>query len=103
MSNIGPIALEDANTGQVFLGGGLAKGPDFADNIADRIDDEVRKIVTYCEQKATDIIQDNRVAIDLIVEKLMDVETLDGPEFRQLLSTYTILPNKKLPYVSKLD
>jgi len=103
MSNIGPIALEDANTGQVFLGGGLAKGPDFADNIADRIDDEVRKIVTYCEQKSTDIIQDNRVAIDLIVEKLMDVETLDGPEFRQLLSTYTILPNKKLPYVSKLD
>mgnify|MGYP000256149410 CR=1 FL=1 len=33
MSNIGPIALEDANTGQVFLGGGVAKGPDFAENI----------------------------------------------------------------------
>ena len=49
MSNIGPIALEDENTGQVFLGGGLSKGPDFADNIADRIDNEVRKIVTYCE------------------------------------------------------
>jgi cell division protease FtsH len=103
MSNIGPIALEDANTGQVFLGGGVTKGPDFADNIADRIDDEVRKIVTYCEQKAINIVQDNRVAIDLIVEKLMDVETLDGPEFRQLLATYTVLPNKKLPYVSKLD
>ena len=103
MSNIGPIALEDANTGQVFLGGGLAKGPDFADNIADRIDDEVRKIVTYCEQKAINIIRDNRVAIDLVVEKLMDIETLDGPEFRQLLSTYTVLPNKKLPYVSKFD
>ena len=103
MSNIGPIALEDANTGQVFLGGGLAKGPDFADNIADRIDDEVRKIVTYCEQKAINIIRDNRVAIDLVVEKLMDIETLDGSEFRQLLSTYTVLPNKKLPYVSKFD
>jgi len=103
MSNIGPIALEDENTGQVFLGGGLSKGPDFADNIADRIDNEVRKIVTYCEQKAVEIVLDNRVVIDLIVEKLMDVETIDGPEFRQLLGTYTVLPNKKVPYVSKLD
>ena len=92
MSNIGPIALEDENTGQVFLGGGLSKGPDFADNIADRIDNEVRKIVTYCEQKAVEIVLDNRVVIDLIVEKLMDVETIDGPEFRQLLGTYTVLP-----------
>ena len=103
MSTIGPIALEDENTGQVFLGGGLSKGPDFADNIADRIDNEVRKIVTYCEQKAVEIVLDNRVVIDLIVEKLMDVETIDGPEFRQLLGTYTVLPNKKVPYVSKLD
>tara|TARA_B110000967_G_scaffold198297_1_gene231108 strand:+ start:954 stop:2885 length:1932 start_codon:yes stop_codon:yes gene_type:complete len=103
MSNIGPIALEDENTGQVFLGGGLSKGPDFADNIADRIDNEVRKIVTYCEQKAVEIVLDNRVVIDLTVEKLMDVETIDGPEFRQLLGTYTILPDKKVPYVSKLD
>ena len=103
MSNIGPIALEDENTGQVFLGGGLSKGPDFADNIADRIDNEVRKIVTYCEQKAVEIVLDNRVVIDLIVEKLMDVETIDGPEFRQLLGTYTVLPNKKVPYISKLD
>merc|ERR1712191_40445 len=103
MSNIGPVALEDENAGQVFLGGGLAKGPDFADNIADRIDNEVRKIVTYCEQKAVEIVLDNRVVIDLTVEKLMDVETMDGEEFRELLSTYTVLPNKDLPYVSEFN
>merc|ERR1712191_21177 len=103
MSNIGPIALEDENNGQVFLGGGLAKGPDFADNIADRIDNEVRKIVTYCEQKSIEIVSDNRVIIDLIVEKLLDIETMDGEEFRELLSTYTVLPNKDLPYVSKFN
>merc|ERR1712191_29614 len=103
MSNIGPVALEDENAGQVFLGGGLSKGPDFADNIADRIDNEVRKIVTYCEQKAVEIVLDNRVVIDLTVEKLMDVETMDGEEFRELLSTYTVLPNKDLPYVSEFN
>jgi len=103
MSNIGPMALEDENTGQVFLGGNITPGSEYAENIADRIDDEVCKIINYCEQKAIQIVSDNRVIIDLIVEKLLDVETMDGEEFRKLLSTYTILPNKNLPYQSKFN
>ena len=101
MSNIGPMALEDENTGQVFLGGMSAGSDSYAENIADRIDDEVCKIINYCEQKAIEIMQDNRVVIDLIVDKLLDEETLDGDEFRELLSKYTVLPNKNAPYVSK--
>jgi len=103
MSNIGPMALEDENTGQVFLSGNMAPGSEYAENIADRIDDEVCKIIDYCEQKAIEIIFDNRVIIDLIVEKLMDIETMDGEEFRELLSTYTVLPSKNAPYVSKFN
>ena len=103
MSNIGPMALEDENTGQVFLGGNMTPGSEFAENIADRIDEEVCKIIDYCEQKAVEIIYDNRVIIDLIVERLMDIETMDGEEFRELLSTYTVLPSKNVPYVSKFN
>ena len=101
MSNIGPMALEDENTGQVFLGGNMTPGSEYAENIADRIDEEVCKIIDYCEQKAIEIIYDNRVIIDLIVERLIDIETMDGEEFRELLSTYSILPSKNMPYVSK--
>merc|ERR1712191_21827 len=103
MSNIGPVALEDENTGQVFLGGNMAAGSEYAENIADRIDEEVCKIISYCEQKSIEIVSDNRVIIDLIVEKLLDIETMDGEEFRELLSTYTVLPNKDLPYVSEFN
>jgi cell division protease FtsH len=103
MSNIGPIALEDENTGQVFLGSGMNPGSEYAENIADRIDTEVCKIINYCEQKAVEIVSDNRVVIDLAVEQLLDVETMDGEKFRELLSLYTLLPNKKLPYISKFS
>ena len=103
MSNIGPMALEDENTGQVFLGGNMSQDTGFAENIADRIDDEVCNIINYCEQKAVEIISDNRVIIDLVVERLLDVETMDGEEFRELLSTYTVLPNKNSPYISKFS
>ena len=88
MSSIGPIALEDNNNEQIFLGGN-------EDAISDRIDTEVCKIVNYCEQVATRIVLDNRVIIDLIVEKLLDAETITGDEFRRLVKEYTILPNKR--------
>ena len=90
MSNIGPIALEDDNNEQMFLGG----GNDYNEAVADRIDAEVCKIVNHCEQIATEIVLDNRVIIDLVVEKLLDAETIDGSEFRELVSQYTILPQK---------
>src|SRR5210317_235304 len=102
MSNIGPIALEDESNGQVFLGGTMNQDSEYPESIADRIDDEVCKIINYCEEKALQIILDNRVIIDLIVERLLDVETMEGDEFRELLSSYTILPNKKATYISKL-
>jgi len=101
MSNIGPIALEDENNGPVFLGGNMIQGEEYADNIADRIDEQVCNIINYCEQKSIEIIADNRVIIDLVVERLLDVETMEGPEFRQLLSSYTVLPDKNTPYQSR--
>ncbi len=88
MSNIGPIALEDDNNEQMFLGG------EYNEAIADRIDTEVCKIINHCEQIATEIILDNRVIIDLAVEKLLDAETIDGSEFRDLVGQYTVLPKK---------
>ena len=88
MSSIGPIALEDNNNEQIFMGGN-------DDSISDRIDAEVCKIINHCEQVATKIVLDNRVIIDLIVEKLLDAETLTGDEFRDLLKQYTIPPIKK--------
>ena len=76
---------------------------DYDESLADRSDDQVCKIINYCEQKSVEIVKDNRVIIDLLVERLLDVETMDGPEFRELLSTYTVLPDKKTLYVSKFS
>ena len=103
MSNIGPVALENSSAGQpVFLGGGLPKGPEFGEGVADRIDDQVRDIIKYCEATAITIMQDNRAALDLLVDILIDKETIDGDEFREVLSQYTELPIKRNTYISQL-
>lgn len=84
MSSLGPIALETNNNEQIFKG-----------EMSNRIDAEVFRIINHCEQLATRIIRDNRVIIDLIVERLLDAETLNGDEFRDLVNQYTIPPVKK--------
>ena len=83
MSTLGPIALENENNEMLFKG-----------EMSNRIDDEVCRIVSHCEQLATRIIRDNRVIIDLIVERLLESETIDGNDFRSLLEQYTIPPAK---------
>jgi len=88
MSNIGPIALETDNNEQMFV------GTETNEAIADRIDSEVCKIVNHCEKIATEIILDNRVVIDLVVERLLEAETIDGEEFRNLVKEYTLLPSR---------
>merc|ERR1711906_104581 len=57
MSNIGPIALEDESNGQVFPSGTMTYDSEYAESITDRIDDEVCKIINYCEEKALQIMQ----------------------------------------------
>jgi cell division protease FtsH len=91
MSNIGPIALEEHNNDQLFLDG---ESNESISN-KNRIDKEVRKIINHCEEVAKEIILKNRVVIDLAVDKLLDKETVTGQEFRDLVSSYTILPEKK--------
>lgn len=89
MSSIGPMAIDTSNNEQVYLGGEKKA-------LRDRVDTEVCNIVNYCERIATKIILDNRVIIDLIVEKLLESETINGEEFRELVQKYTILPVKNL-------
>ena len=100
MSNIGPIALEDENAEPLFRGSNITLDNNGLSNIADRIDEQVLKIINYCEEKAVQIILDNRVVIDLVVDKLLEKETMEGSEFRELVSSYTVLPERDI-YISK--
>ena len=103
MSNIGPIALETQNNGQVFLGSGVSNNSEYADDVANRIDEQVCQIIHDCEQKALQIMEENRTVLDLLVDILIDKETIDGNEFCDILKKYTVIPNKKELYISQIS
>ena len=100
MSDLGPMSLE-SQEGEVFLGGGLMSRAEYSEVVASRIDEQVRQIVEHCHDDARRIIRDNRVVIDRLVDLLIEKETIDGQEFRQIVAEYTDVPDKE-QYVPQL-
>jgi cell division protease FtsH len=94
MSDLGPLSLE-GQSGEVFLGGGFMSRSEYSEKVATNIDDRVREIAEEAHKLARQIIRDNREAIDRLVDLLIDKETIDGEEFRQIVAEYTVVPEKE--------
>ncbi len=94
MSSLGPLSLE-SQMGEVFLGRDLMTRSEYSEEIAARIDGQVRSIVEHCYDIALKIIRENRIVIDRLVDLLIEKETIDGEEFRQIVAEYTNLPEKE--------
>ena len=94
MSDLGPLSLESSQ-GEVFLGRDWLNRSEYSEEIASRIDLQVRAIVDKCYDETKQIIRDNRMVIDRLVDLLIEKETIDGNEFRQIVSEYTTVPEKE--------
>jgi cell division protease FtsH len=71
--------------GQPFLGREFSSEPDYSDEIAREIDDEIRRIVEAAHQTAKDLLNDKRAELDVISKILLERETIDSEQFVALL------------------
>ncbi|MCZ8240869.1 MAG: ATP-dependent zinc metalloprotease FtsH2 [Microcystis sp. LE19-131.1A] len=94
MSDLGPLSLESQG-GEVFLGGGLMTRSEYSEKVATRIDDQVRSIVEHCHEISRQIVRDHREVIDRVVDLLIEKETINGEEFRQIVAEYAYVPEKE--------
>jgi cell division protease FtsH len=90
MSDLGPLSLE-SQTGEVFLGRDWMSRSEYSEEIACRIDAQVRELIKHAYEEAIRIMRENRTVIDLLIEK----ETIDGEEFRQIVAEYAVVPEKE--------
>jgi cell division protease FtsH len=100
MSDLGPLSLE-SQSGEVFLGRDWFSRSEYSEAIASQIDAQVRSIVEHCLEDTRRIIRENREVIDRLVDLLIEKETIDGDEFRQIVAEYTVVPEKER-YVPQL-
>jgi cell division protease FtsH len=100
MSDLGPLSLE-SQQGEVFLGRDWMTRSEYSEEIASRIDAQVRSIVEHCYDVSCRIIRENRPVIDRLVDLLIEKETIDGDEFRRIVAEYVEVPEKE-QYVPQL-
>ncbi|MGN6275761.1 MAG: ATP-dependent zinc metalloprotease FtsH [Solirubrobacterales bacterium] len=71
--------------GQPFLGREFSAEPDYSDEIAREIDDEIRRIVESAHQTAKSLLSERREELERISKLLLERETIDSKEFVALL------------------
>ena len=72
--------------GQPFLGREFSTEPDYSDEIAREIDDEVRRIIEGAHQRARSILTEHRDQLDSISGILVRRETIEKNQFEGLLA-----------------
>lgn len=87
MSDLGPVALESAGE-EVFLGRNLMPRSEVSEEMASKIDQQVREIAKHCYAEARRLLRENRPLIDRLVDVLIEQETIDGEQFRKLVEEY---------------
>ena len=90
---LGPVTYGKKH-GPVFLAKDLHEERNYSEDIARRIDEEVRRIIDACYARSRDIIIDQRDKLDRIVEILLEKETLDQEEVAAVMAGEELPPEK---------
>src|ERR687895_26513 len=76
---LGPMQFGQHHA-EVFLGRDFATQPDYSDEVAAKIDGEVRRLIDGAHATALDILTTYRSVLDQMAEALMEKETLETEE-----------------------
>ena len=82
---IGPVRV-GATRDEVFLGRELGHGPDSSEELAARVDAEVRRLVEEAHDLARRILEAHRDALERLAGALLERETIDASEAASLLA-----------------
>ena len=82
---LGPVQYEGNHT--VFVGRDYGQKPAYSDQVAYEIDNEVRQLLNQAHEEAHRIINEHREQLNLIAEKLLEVETLEAAQIESLFKT----------------
>ncbi|NLP17508.1 MAG: ATP-dependent metallopeptidase FtsH/Yme1/Tma family protein [Firmicutes bacterium] len=86
---LGPLTFGHKQE-QVFLGRDIARDRNYSEEVASAIDQEVRSIIDDCYAQATSLLKENMDKLELLAQTLLERETLEAEELKQLLTTMDV-------------
>ncbi|MBN1849999.1 MAG: ATP-dependent zinc metalloprotease FtsH [Deltaproteobacteria bacterium] len=82
---LGPLTFGKTEE-QIFLGREISQHRDYSEETAQKIDEEVRNIVTNAYQKARQLLIDNLDILHVMAKALLEKETLDGDDIEKIIA-----------------
>jgi cell division protease FtsH len=80
---LGAVKLGDS-TSEPFLGRDMGHQRDYSEDVAAKVDQEVKAFIAAAHQEAFEILEENRDVLDALVLALLDRETLDKAEVAEV-------------------
>lgn len=81
---LGPLAFGEKE-GEVFLGRDMGHMKNYSEATAVEIDEEIARIVKENHERTRLILQEQKAALIIVADALLEKETLDGAEIRALV------------------
>lgn len=85
----------------IFLGRNIHENRDYSEKVAEKIDIEVDKLISEALERARSIINENRVAMDRVAEKLLEKETMERDAFLEAVQLPSANPSHDLEKAKK--
>jgi len=70
----------------VFLGREIGEQRNYSEEVARTIDEEVRRLISQAHETALRILRENKDKLVNVAKKLIEVETLEGPDLEAMLA-----------------
>jgi cell division protease FtsH len=90
---IGSVKLGQSG-GEVFLGRDMGHQRDYSEEIAEKVDNEVRLLIEQAHDEAWQVLNTNRDILDNLAKELMEKETLDHDQLAALFVKVKRLPER---------
>jgi len=82
---LGPLSYRKKEE-EIFLGRDIIKERGYSEKTAEVIDEEVKKIIDYCLKGARKLLKENQKKLELLANRLVEKEILEGEEIEQILT-----------------
>ncbi len=96
---LGPQQLS-AGT-EMFMGRDMGGPAKYSDEVAARIDSEIRALIDHAHDEARDILSTHRATLDQLAKSLMEKETLEGEDLAAILNTVGTWKPRRVPAKKK--
>ncbi len=88
---LGAIKLGEGNS-EPFLGRDFGHTRNYSEDVAAIVDEETKKLLATAHQEAFDILVENRDVLDNLVLELLEKETLDKEQIREVFTALRLRP-----------